>query len=161
MDKLLKLLEENARFTNDQLAVMTGMTVEEVEKRIEEYEKKGVIKGYKLVLNRDKLEEEDEHVSALIELKVTPRMSTGFDEIARDIMEFEEVESIYLMSGGYDFAIIVNSRSFRDVALFVSQRLAPLESVLSTSTHFVLTRYKDGGIIMCDEKIDERRSNLL
>lgn len=160
MDRLLKLLEENARYTNEQLAVMTGMSVEDVEKRISEYEKKGIIKGYKLVLNRDKLEE-NEHVSALIELKVTPRKSTGFDEIARDIMGFDEVESIYLMSGGYDFSIIVNSRSFKDVALFVSQRLAPLDSVLSTSTHFVLTRYKDGGIIMCDEKVDERRSNLL
>lgn len=161
MDRLLKLLEENARYTNEQLAVMTGMDISEVEKQIDDYEKRGIIKGYKLILNRDKIENETEGVSALIELKVTPRKSTGFDEIARDIMEFEEVESIYLMSGGYDFSVIVNGRSFKDIAQFVSQRLAPLDSVLSTSTHFVLTRYKDGGIIMCSEKVDERGSELL
>lgn len=161
MDRLLKLLEENARYTNEQLAVMTGMGISEVEKQIDDYEKRGIIKGYKLILNRDKIENETEGVSALIELKVTPRKSTGFDEIARDIMGFEEVESIYLMSGGYDFSVIVNGRSFKDIAQFVSQRLAPLDSVLSTSTHFVLTRYKDGGIIMCSEKVDERGSELL
>lgn len=160
MDKLLKLLDGNARYTNEQLAVMLGEDIEAVEERIRKYEKDGTIKGYKAVINWDNVAER-ELVTALIEIKVTPRRETGFDEIAREIMSFEEVESVYLMSGGYDFCVIVNGKSFKDVALFVSQRLAPLNSVLSTATHFVLTRYKDNGVILCDECVDERRNSLL
>jgi DNA-binding Lrp family transcriptional regulator len=159
MDKLLKLLDENAKYSNEELALILGTTPEAVASAIEKYESEGVIKGFKAVINWEKAEAK-EFVTALIEIKVTPRKSTGFDEIARDIMSFDEVESVYLMSGGFDLCAIVNGRTFREVALFVSQRLATLDSVLSTATHFVLSRYKDNGVILCDEPVDERGSVL-
>ena len=100
--------------------------------------------------------------SAIIELKVAPRKKSGFDEIAQQIMQFDEVESVYLMSGGYDLAVLVNGLSMQEIAMFVVHRLSPMEGVLSTATHFMLTRYKDGGVVFSDsDENDERRSNLL
>ena len=96
-------------------------------------------------------------MTALIELKVTPKRNLGFEEIARTIMMYEEVESVYLMSGGYDLSVRVTAKDFKDVALFVSHRLAILDSVLSTATHFILSRYKENGVILYDEPVDERR----
>lgn len=159
MDKLLKLLDENARYTNDELAVILGISKNEVEKKISDFEKAGVIKGYKAVINWEAAERE--LVTALIEIKVTPRKATGFDHIAKDIMEFDEVESVFLMSGGYDLCVIISGKTFKDVAMFVSQRLAPMDSVLSTATHFILSRYKENGILLHDTKKDERGINLL
>ena len=151
MDKLLGLLQENARLSCDQLAVMLGTTPEEVEKQIAAYEKAGVIRGYHTLINWEKADAN--HASALIELRVTPKRDKGFDEIADKIMQFEEVESVYLMSGGFDLAVRVNAPSM--------QRLAPLDSVLSTATHFILTRYKDGGVVLNPEdERDERRTVL-
>ncbi|MDF2567330.1 MAG: transcriptional regulator, AsnC family [Oscillospiraceae bacterium] len=159
MDKLLKLLEQNARFTNEQLAAMTGISEAEVAARLEEYEKQGIIKGYSAILDYEKID--TNHVVALIELKVTPKRDLGFEEIAQTITTYDEVESVYLMSGGYDLAVTVIGSTFKDIALFVSHRLAPLDSVVSTATHFVLSRYKEKGVIMCDEPKDERGVSFL
>ncbi|MCI5801032.1 MAG: Lrp/AsnC family transcriptional regulator [Oscillospiraceae bacterium] len=159
MDRLLNLLEENARYTNEQLAVMLGRTEEDVAAAIEAYEKSGVIRGYKALVDWDKTGEDK--IFARIEIKVTPKKDFGFEEIARTIMEFEEVQSVYLMSGGYDLALTVSGRNFKEVALFVAHRLSPLDSVNSTATHFVLKKYKERGAILVEEEKDERRMTLL
>lgn len=154
MDKLLTLLDQNARLSNAQLASMLGRTEEEVAAQIASLEKSGVIRGYKPVIDWDKTDRE--YVTAIIELHVTPKKDKGFDGIAETIMKFREVESISLMSGGYDFSIVVNARTFKDVAMFVAKRLSPLESVVSTATHFVLRRYKDNNVIFLEDEKDER-----
>ena len=159
MDRLLNLLEENARYTNEQLAVMLGRTEEDVAAAIEAYEKSGVIRGYKALVDWDKTGEDK--IFARIEIKVTPKKDFGFEEIARTIMEFEEVQSVYLMSGGYDLALTVSGRNFKEVALFVAHRLSPLDSVNSTATHFLLKKYKERGAILVEEEKDERRMTLL
>lgn len=157
MENLLNLLSENARLTTAELAVMLDKTQEEVANEIAAYEKAGVIKGYQALINWEKVDENK--ATALIELKVTPKRDRGFDEIAGRIMEFKEVESVYLMSGGYDLAVTVRGKSMQEIAMFVARRLSPLDSVISTATHFVLTRYKDGGVILnSEEGNDERRS---
>ena len=155
---LLSLLNENARLTNAQLAVMLGKTEEEVEKEIADYQQKGIIKGYKALINWEKV---DHHkTTALIELKVQPKKESGFDEIAKKIRQFSKVESVYLMSGGFDLAVMVHGDSIQDIAMFVAKRLSPLDSVLSTATHFILTRYKEGDVILTSPKEEDRR-NLL
>ena len=155
---LLSLLNENARLTNAQLAVMLGKTEEEVEKEIADYQQKGIIKGYKALINWEKV---DHHkTTALIELKVQPKKESGFDEIAKKIMQFSKVESVYLMSGGFDLAVMVHGDSIQDIAMFVAKRLSPLDSVLSTATHFILTRYKEGDVILTSPKEEDLR-NLL
>ncbi len=154
MEKLLKLLDQNARMSNAQLATMLGKTEAEVEAQIAQLEKDGVIRAYKAVIDWDKTDRE--YVTAIIELHVTPKKDLGFEGIAETIMNFKEVESISLMSGGYDFSIVVNARTFKDVAMFVAKRLSPLDSVVSTATHFVLRRYKEKNVIFLDEKKDER-----
>jgi DNA-binding Lrp family transcriptional regulator len=157
MDQLLSLLSENARLSTAQLAAMLNKTESEVSDQIAEYEKAGVIRGYKALVNWEKVDKNK--ASALIELRVSPKRDRGFDEIAGRIMQFEEVESVYLMSGGYDLAVKVHGKSMQDIAMFVMRRLSTLDSVLSTTTHFILTRYKDGGVILNpDEEKDERRS---
>lgn len=157
MDKLLDLLSENARLSTAQLAVMMNKSEKEIADAIAAYEKAGVIKGYKALINWEKADENK--ATALIELKVAPKPDRGFDEIADRVMQFEEVESVYLMSGGYDLAVMVRGRSMQEIAMFVAKRLSPLDSVLSTATHFVLTRYKDGGVEMTSsDHDDERRS---
>ena len=157
MERLLQLLKENARASSEQLAVMLNTTKEEVEKAIADYEKKGVIKGYQALINWEKADEN--HASALIELKVSPKRDRGFDEIANRIMAFSEVESVSLMSGGFDLAVIVSGKSMQDIAMFVARRLSPLDGVLATATHFFLTRYKEGGVSFVDEETDERRDS--
>lgn len=155
---LLSLLNENARLSNAQLAVMLNKTEAEVEKEIAAYQQAGVIKGYKALINWEKV---DHHkTTALIELKVQPKKESGFDEIAKIIMQFSEVESVYLMSGGFDLAVMVHGDSIQDIAMFVAKRLSPLDSVLSTATHFILTRYKEGDVILTSTKEEDRR-NLL
>nr|WP_319488312.1 Lrp/AsnC family transcriptional regulator [uncultured Caproiciproducens sp.] len=159
MDRLLNLLDENARLTTDQLAVMLDKTADEVANAIADYEKQGVIRGYKALINWEKIDENK--ASALIELRVSPKRDRGFDEIANRIMQFDEVESVYLMSGGYDLAVKVHGKSMQEIAMFVMRRLSTLDSVLSTATHFILTRYKDGGIILnSEDEKDDRRSVL-
>lgn len=159
MDKLLMLLDQNARLSNEQLAVMLDKTPEEIAAAIEKYEKDGVIRGYKAIVDWDKIDRE--YVTAYIEVKVTPKRDQGFDEIAEKIMEFPEVESVTLMSGGYDLSAVISGKSFKDIALFVAKKLSVMDSVLSTATHFALRRYKDGGISFVDKEVDERGINIL
>ncbi len=154
MDKLLNVLDKNARLTNAQLAVMLGEAEEDIAAAIAKYEADGVIRGYKTLINWEK--ECKDHVTALIELRVTPKRDYGFEEIAKRIMLFDDVESVFLMSGGYDLAVLISGKSFQEIALFVAHRLSPMDSVLSTTTHFVLRRYKDSGVVFCDEEKDER-----
>lgn len=154
MNKLLEILADNARLTNKEIAVMLGKNEKEVTKDIKLLEDTGVLKGYKAVINKDKAEVET--VTALIEIKVQPKYEHGFDDVANKIAQLEEVETIYLMSGGFDFAVMVNDKSFQEVAMFVANRLSPLEGVVSTATHFILKRYKDQGVIFTEESKDDR-----
>lgn len=155
MEKLLTLLSENARLTTAQLAVMLNEAEDKVEEQIARYEQEGVIKGYRALIDWEKVDQNK--VTALIELKVAPKPERGFNEIADRVMQMEEVESVYLMSGGYDLAVIVNGKTMQEVALFVMNRLATLDTVMSTATHFILTRYKDGGVVLCSGKESDQR----
>ena len=143
MKKLVNLLEKDPQLTNAELATMLGISEKEVDEQIKELKKKGVIRGHKLIVNRELLGESN--ITALIEIKVTPKSKLGFDAIAQQIAEFDEVKSLYLMSGGFDLAVTVTGETFQDVAMFVAKRLSPLDSVVSTATHFVLRRYKELG----------------
>jgi DNA-binding Lrp family transcriptional regulator len=154
MDELLKILEGNALESPENIARMLGISSADVTQRIADYEKRGVIRGYQAILNEDQLELDK--VTAVIEVKVTPQREGGFDTIAERISRFPEVRSAYLMSGTYDLLLFVEGRSLREVAGFVSERLSPLEGVLSTSTHFMLKTYKRFGILMHQERSDER-----
>ncbi|MBR3665588.1 MAG: Lrp/AsnC family transcriptional regulator [Ruminococcus sp.] len=154
MQKLLKILRKNARLSAEELAVMTGRSPEEIAAQIAELERNGVIRGYSAVIDDSAFD--DESVLALIELKVTPQSQSGFDEIADRISAYEEVESVRLMSGGYDILVSVIGRNIRDISQFVNQRLAAIDAVQSTTTHFVLKSYKENGIIKTDAEKDER-----
>lgn len=156
MDKLLQILSGNARLETRKIAVMMGESEEAVKAQIAAYEKEGVIRGYKPLLDYDKIE--DAPVEAIIEVRVSPQRNYGFDEIAHTIADYDEVQSVYLMSGAYDLQLRVVGHSYKDIALFVSQRLSVLDGVLSTATHFLLSRYKENGVIMGSTGIDERRN---
>lgn len=154
MYELLKLLEENARYQSAELAAMLGMTEDDVRAAIKSYEKAGIIRGYKAIVDWEKTEWD--FVSARIELKVTPKKDCGFEELAEQISRYDEVQSLYLMSGGYDLAVTVVGKSFREIASFVAYRLAPLDSVQSTATHFVLKKYKEKNAVLLGPERDER-----
>lgn len=154
MDKLLNLLDNNARLSTAQLATMLGRTEKEVADQMADMEQKGVIRGYKALIDWERTDRE--YVTAIIELRVSPKRDSGFESIAQSIMRLEEVESVYLMSGGYDLSVVVSGRTFQEVAMFVAKRLSPMDAVLSTATHFVLRRYKDRGVMFLDEVRDER-----
>ena len=154
MDELLKLIQSNALESHENLARMLGLAPAEVSRRIADYEKRGVIRGYQAILNEDQLDLDK--VTAVIEVKVTPQREGGFDTIAERIGRFPEVRSAYLMSGTFDLLLFVEGRTLRDVAAFVSERLSPLEGVLSTSTHFMLKTYKRFGVLMHQPGVDER-----
>ena len=154
MDELLKMLQSNALESRENIARMLGIPAAEVSQRIADYEKRGVIRGYQAILNEDQLELDK--VTAVIEVKVTPQREGGFDTIAERIGRFPEVSSAYLMSGTYDLLLFVEGRTLREVAAFVSERLSPLEGVLSTSTHFMLKTYKRFGVLMHQPSSDER-----
>lgn len=157
MDTLLKLLENDSRLTPQQLSVMCAKEESEIRASIESYEKEGVIVGYKTMIDWDKTDRE--YVTALIELKILPQRDRGFDKVAERIYNYPEVQSVYLMSGAYDLCVIVEARTMREVAYFVAQKLAPMEFVTSTATHFVLRKYKDKGIVYGAAEIDERGNN--
>lgn len=154
MNDLIKLLNQNARFSNEELAAMLGTTPKDIADQIEQLEKNGVIKGYSVILD-ESLADKD-MVMAIIELKVTPQRDCGFDEIAKTIMMYDEVDSISLMSGSYDLSVTVKGKNLQYIALFVAQRLSTIEGVLSTTTHFILKTYKEKGIFIEDEDKDER-----
>ncbi len=154
MKKILELLERDASLTAAQIAVMLDMEPAEVEKIIHDYEEKHIIVGYKTIINWE--DTENEPVTAIIELRVTPQRGEGFDEVAKRIYQYDEVSSVYLMSGGYDLALTLEGKSMKEVALFVAEKLAPMEQVISTATHFVLKKYKVDGIVMMDKPKDTR-----
>ena len=154
MDELLKLLQANALEPRENLAKLLDLPLTEVIRRIEDYEGRGVIRGYQAILNVDELELDQ--VTAVIEVKVTPEREGGFNSIAERISRFPEVRSAYLMSGAYDLLLFVEGRNLREVAAFVSERLSPLEGVVSTSTHFMLKTYKRHGVLMRQDASDER-----
>lgn len=159
MDRLLELLNENSQFTISELSAMLDRSEEDIESQIRLYEKEGIIKGYKALINWDKLD--SPCVSAIIELKVVPQKETGFDEIAKRVMRFEEVESVYLMAGGYDLSVMVKGKNIQEISMFVSKKLSTLDNVISTATHFVLSRYKDGGVILFSDEQEDKRSMIL
>ncbi len=154
MDKLLSLIEKNPRLTNKEIAVMLGISEEEVEEKIRLYEKSGIIKGYRAMIDKEKANAQT--VTALIEIKVHPKFENGFDEVANRIAQLDEVESIYLMSGGFDLCCLVTDKSFQEVAMFVANRLAPMDSVMSTATHFILKKYKEQGVMFSERPADDR-----
>lgn len=154
MDKLLLLIEKNPRLTNKEIAVMLGISEDEVEEKIRLFEESGVIKGYRAMIDKEKANAQT--VTALIEIKVHPKFENGFDEIADRIAQLDEVESIYLMSGGFDLCCLVTDKSFQEVAMFVANRLAPMDSVMSTATHFILKKYKEQGVMFSDRTADDR-----
>lgn len=154
MDRLLYLIQNNPKLTNKELAVVLNISEADVAEKIKLYEDTGVIKGYRAVIDKEKAH--DETVTALIEIKVQPKFGHGFDDIANRISQLEEVESIFLMSGGYDLCCLVTDKSFQEVSMFVAKRLSPLEDVVSTSTHFILKKYKEQGVLFTDEKTDDR-----
>ena len=156
MEKILQLLESDGRLTAKQLAAMCGSTPEEVEAKVDALEKDGVIVGYKALIDWDKTDRE--YVNALIELKVAPQRDRGFDRIAERLYNYPEVQSVYLMSGGYDLMLIIEGKTMKEVAYFVAYKLAPIEDVVSTATHFVLKKYKDKGVIYRAPEKAERES---
>ena len=154
MKSMLELLENDSTLTPEQLAVMIGGDVEEIRSLIRGYEKDGVIVGYKTLIDWDKTDRE--FVSALIELKVEPQIDRGFDSIAERICNFPEVESVFLMSGGFDIAVMIEGKTLKEVAFFVAEKLSTMEGVTGTATHFVLRKYKDKNTIYRREPVDER-----
>ncbi|KNY26998.1 Lrp/AsnC family transcriptional regulator [Pseudobacteroides cellulosolvens] len=159
MEEILELLENNAKLTEEQMAVMLGKTVDEVKEIIKNYEEDNTIAGYTAMINWEKTGKES--VTALIELKVTPQRGEGFDKVAERIYRYPQVKACYLMSGGFDLTVIVEGKTMKEVALFVAMKLAPLENVLSTATHFVLKKYKDKGTIFEEKTKDDREAIIL
>jgi DNA-binding Lrp family transcriptional regulator len=153
MEQLLRLIEAECTLTHKQLAAMTGTSVEKVDAEIRRLEQEGVIAGYKAVVDWDKTEREA--VTALIEVKVEPQLGDGFDRVAERIYQYEEVESCYLMSGAFDMTVVISGRTLREVANFVSQKLATIDAVQSTATHFILKKYKENHLIFQREKEQE------
>ena len=154
-EKILSVMEKNSRIDIEELAILLGEDETAIANEIADMEKEGVICGYHTLINWDKTN--NEKVNALIEVRVTPQKGMGFDNIAERIYQFSEVNAVYLMSGSFDFTVFIEGRTMRDVAQFVSDKLAPMDSVLSTATHFVLKKYKDHGTILSAKKKDERQ----
>ena len=152
--KILKLLEANARMNNADIAIVTDITEEEVNKRIASLEKNGVICAYKSVIDWEKVDTDS--VSAIIELKVTPKAGLGFEEVAECIARYPEVESVSLMSGACDLTVVVRGRTFQEVSSFVAKELAGIDSVTSTATQFIMRRYKEFGVELFGDEDDGR-----
>lgn len=140
-EQLVNLLRKNARLTNEQLAAILESTSDAVAEMIDELEESGMIMGYSAIINEEQFDKNS--VTAFIEVRVSPKVSFGYDDVAEMLTQYKEVSDVYLMSGGYDLAVTIKGTNLRDVALFVSDRLAPLEGILSTTTHFILRRYKE------------------
>lgn len=153
---LLKLLSQNARLSNEELSVMTGQPENEIHSEIADMESGGIIRGYKTVVDWERID--NSSVSALIELKVTPKAGLGFEEVAMKVSKYPQVESVYLMSGGFDLCVMVKGNSFQEVAMFVAKELSTIDSVVSTATHFVLRRYKELDVELITEADDDREA---
>jgi DNA-binding Lrp family transcriptional regulator len=154
MDELLKLLKTNALESPRNLARMLNLTEDEVKTKIADYERAGIIRAYQAIVNTDQLDVD--LVRAVIEIKVTPEREGGFNRIAQRVSKYPEVESLFLMSGTYDLLAVVAGHDLKEVAFFVSEKLATIEGILSTSTHFMLKTYKDRGVLMEAEPVHER-----
>ncbi len=154
MTKLLQLLEEDCTLTPEQLASMADMKVEDVKAAVKRYEEEKIVLGYKAIVDWDRTEREA--VTALIEVKVTPQRGEGFDRVAERIYQYDEVESVYLMSGAFDLTVIISGRTLKEVAEFVGQRLATIEDVTGTATHFILRKYKEKHLIFTKQEKQER-----
>jgi len=152
--EILKLLARNARYSAEEIATMLDTTAAEVEKTVKELEKDGLLKGYKALVDWDKLD--GAYVSAIIELNVVPKAGLGFEEVAKKIMQYREVESVYLMSGVYDLNVVVKGKTLQDIAWFVAKELASIDSVTSTTTHFVMRRYKEMDVELVSSDEDDR-----
>lgn len=152
---ILKAIDKNSKISAEDLAIMLDVDVEEIKTEIRKMEEEGVICGYPTLINWDKTD--CEKVTAWIEVKVTPQRGRGFEKIAERIYRFDEVESVYLMSGTFDLAVLIEGKSMREVANFVSSKLAPLEAVMSTSTNFVLKKYKEHGLELVNQKRENER----
>ncbi|MBR4123406.1 MAG: Lrp/AsnC family transcriptional regulator [Clostridia bacterium] len=152
--EILKLLARNAKYTNEELAVMLNIDEKEVAEDIKQLEKDGLLRGYKAVVDWEKLDEA--YVSAIVELNVVPKAGLGFEEVAEKIMKYNEVESVYLMSGVYDLNVVVKGKTLRDIAWFVAKELATIDSVTSTTTHFVMRRYKELDVDLVTFDKDDR-----
>ncbi len=140
-EQIINILRQDARISNEKIAVMLNITVDEAAKMISELEDEGIIIGYTAITNDEKMDKN--FVCALIDVKVSPQVSCGYDGVAMKIAAYREVSSVYLMSGGYDLSVTIKGRNLREVAMFVTERLAPLDGVISTTTHFILHRYKE------------------
>lgn len=157
MDKtteIIELLRENCRFSNKKIATITGLNEEDVKNRIKELENNKILLKYSALVNWEKTEKEIVH--ALIDVRVTPQQGHGFNAIAERIGKYEEVKSISLISGGYDLSVEVEGKTMKEIAMFVAERLAPIDGVLSTTTHFILKRYKQDGVFYTDGPEDNR-----
>lgn len=154
-ERILSHISKDGKLSTEDLAAMLSATPEEIRAEIEAMEKEGIICGYPTLINWDKTD--CERVTALIEVKVTPERGRGFDKLAERIYQFEEVESVYLMSGGFDLTVIIDGRGMKEVARFVSTKLAPMESVMSTATYFVMKKYKEHGLPLVEKKTDDER----
>ena len=154
MENILKLLENDATLTTKELATMLSKEEGDIKKMVKELEDDGVILGYRTVIDWEKTDRE--YVSALIEVKVMPQRDDGFDKIAEKLRNYPEIKGLYLMSGGFDFTVLIEGKTMKEVAYFVARKLAPIEYVTATATHFVLKKYKDNGVIYSKPEKDLR-----
>lgn len=153
-EEILRMIEKNSKINLHDMAVMLGKDEKEIANEIQDMENEKIICGYHTMIDWDKTN--SEKVVALIELKISPERGEGYDKIAKRISKFREVSSLYLMSGAFDIAVFIEGKTMKQVAAFVSEKIAPLDTVLSTSTHFVLKKYKDHGVTMVGEENHER-----
>lgn len=154
MEKILQLLQGNARMSLEDIAAIIGKTPAEAAAELDSLQKQGIVNGYRALIDWEKAGVAN--VQAIIELRVSPRPDFGFDDVALTIAHFREVSSVLLMSGGYDLSLVISGKSFQEIAIFVAKRLSPLDGVLSTATHFVLRTYKKEGVLFGIEHKDER-----
>lgn len=155
MERILEILEENCNTTPQQIALMLDMNTEDVVAAIEDFKKRGIILKNKSVINWEKTDKE--FVTAMIELKVTPQRGEGFDKIAERIYQYPEVKTVLLMAGDYDLSVTIEGKTMQEVALFVHKKLAPMDCIVSTATHFVLKKYKVENIVFEDLTEDDRQ----
>lgn len=156
MDEILEILEKDARLTPEEIAKMIGKSAQTVKGAIKKYEKEGVVLKYKTIINKELVKNDKKDVRALIEVKVTPQKNVGFEHIAERIYQFPEVASCYLLSGGYDLLLVVEGKDIHTIANFVAEKLAPMENVRGTVTHFLLKKYKEDGDILKGKTGDKR-----